>query len=1489
MLRKIMAGVLATLVAGSVFAVDGTMIADGGQWVAHNWSSAKLWDYDIVAKNGGTAIFSGSGSWNNDPQREPKRDCFYQDISGLTLSGWDIGKILTSQEGEDVTMVGDKPYLSSSIVDSVGSAITLQLKGNGSNTLVKRGSGNLVINTPVQDFAAVEIAAGKLYVTNSASPIITADESAKVVLAGGGLAYSPKHTTGAAAATVNNVKVDVGRSEVAIAKGDTSSATLTMGSLERSSGGILDVVPTAVANLGSSEKIKITGAAASTAPDVTRIVRNGNEYQFLGYDTNNGLVPATDTIPAYAAGATVDEATSATVVKAAGNLTAAATLTLGDDETPGAMVVGSSTDAKNSSFTVKGDVVFPCEGVVYRPVSTKGETKLYFTPDTLTATGGVTFVSKCSSGTRPVVYVSTNAVVETAASELASPGWTVPIRLIGVQLGNVRNTTFGKGAEIWVGDSDSTSSSYMQICNQYKLSGSAGTLDLTHYYDLHLCGIGGGSGYGAIQHNKSYWQNSTWTHSGRVFLHNDSWIKNNSAAVSLFCGPISGAGGLTIEGGTFEMRGTNTFTGTLKTYSAANIVVRNGGTLGAGKVELADGSRLVFNDRQETLAVGNQITMAGSRFVVQNSNIELTGDTSVKTVVVQQNGNLGIGATLTAQSAELDGNATITATENDGCLVLGANDSTTNRIAAVLSDGSKGGKLSFIKDGTNTVEVFGHNTYSGKTIIKGGTLRLASNLWDIPDLSYWLDADDDSTITTNDDGEITEWRSKVGSYKFARPTTNVSESKSSNRYGIAFSSGPANLPHYSQATFNGHKSIRFRGSTSTTNLQERLAGSEMCQQRTIFIVARSLYEYYSQSQGAVFGTNNQDQWARCGNTSAIGVNNTDSGSVATSAGYGYQNGVKTTSIYSNFEQRADDETTTPNVMTLLRPRAVLAGTYTLYTTFLPAIGGCVSDGRGWGGDYCEIIAFSRTLTDPERKSVENYLMKKWNPQKLSGKYHPESECVIPEAVNLLPTNTDLELHTGSVLDLNGISQTVRTMYGEGTVINTSTNAAVLTITEGGDFHGTIKGNIKVVRTRSAVAGADNVALLIREGGTFVADGVGVTTFSAYNPAPVTNGIAFWLDASYSPSTTMVEGEGGYLTSWKCRQAGEKIAQFTQWNAKPTGKYSPTGFNGCKPAVNLDDATSRMLSRDSAGANGSETVRTVFIAAYNRRIAANPNCRYTFGPWNLDEGFQATAQEGDATCSLAFAGLVHYGDTVRINGVDYSSVKPVANQIVNNPYMIAIRINDSHADNYIANYKDKNWALGAYGDWVEVCANVFFGEVIAYTNALSDYEFKLVENYMLRKWITSGASWPTEETQAFDSTCGLGVSGGAQIDFNGADLTLASVAGSGGGFTNFKTLTVTDRIDLLLDGNNCVTSLDIGSADSRVTFGTEANEYKIPVNLTNASQINRLVHRQNAVKVTGELENGTLTFANPPKGWRFLKDGLNPLWFFLHNGTMLLIR
>jgi len=145
---------------------------------------------------------------------------------------------------------------------------------------------------------------------------------------------------------------------------------------------------------------------------------------------------------------------------------------------------------------------------------------------------------------------------------------------------------------------------------------------------------------------------------------------------------------------------------------AENASTSVGYTLSGGRLVLSDGGVIQVTDQSGT----NTSTIA-SAISIQDSDSSAT----FRNTAAGSKAGLSITGTISGNSAAghttavyLDGVSTSTGT---------APNSRNNNISGVISDGTMGGKLALIKDGTGLWTVTGNNTFTGGMTINAGTLR----------------------------------------------------------------------------------------------------------------------------------------------------------------------------------------------------------------------------------------------------------------------------------------------------------------------------------------------------------------------------------------------------------------------------------------------------------------------------------------------------------------------------------------------------------------------------------------------------------------------------------------------------------------------------------------------------------------------------------------------------------------------------------------------
>ncbi|MBE6382094.1 MAG: hypothetical protein E7049_03650 [Lentisphaerae bacterium] len=336
---------------------------------------------------------------------------------------------------------------------------------------------------------------------------------------------------------------------------------------------------------------------------------------------------------------------------------------------------------------------------------------------------------------------------------------------------------------------------------------------------------------------------------------------------------------------------------------------------------------------------------------------------------------------------------------NNGTLELTGNESFI---------GSIGGGQSVTKKGDDTYMLIGNNTFTGGLAIEKGTLMLGTPR-DVDNVIYDFDASDRNNFTFSseaDDAYPTEWKSSVGDRVFKYSST-----------------ASATLPLITTAYFGGNSSLYLGSNSSYTQFYLDSAGYVP---KTLFVVYR---EVEMTDYATLWGESSHNGYCigrRNGSGNNFWVKRQNSKTDGQTWGL-YQNGVATATAYVGSDQvfcaaNADRCARTDKVQVL-------------------SVGN--DTGRAFRGAYGEVIGYSDDINHAERKAIEAYLMAKWN--------------VGSATYNVIPANADVTMKSGATLDMGGLTQTVKSFTGAGTVANGSLKTT-------GDF--VITGNATI----EAVAG-----------------------------------------------------------------------------------------------------------------------------------------------------------------------------------------------------------------------------------------------------------------------------------------------------------------------------------------------------------------------------------------------------------------------------------
>jgi len=178
-------------------------------------------------------------------------------------------------------------------------------------------------------------------------------------------------------------------------------------------------------------------------------------------------------------------------------------------------------------------------------------------------------------------------------------------------------------------------------------------------------------------------------------------------------GPISGSSDLTAAGtGTLLLAGTNSYNNTIITNGSTVQVGKGGasGTLGGGAV--ANNGSLVFS-RNDTYPFANSISGEGSVTVGGGGTLVLTGTAA-------HSGGTTVNPSSTLQIGDGTTNGSIGSVVNNGSVVF--HNGSDQTYSGVISTTSGPGNVA--KTGNGTLTLTAQQTYTGKTTISGGVVKL---------------------------------------------------------------------------------------------------------------------------------------------------------------------------------------------------------------------------------------------------------------------------------------------------------------------------------------------------------------------------------------------------------------------------------------------------------------------------------------------------------------------------------------------------------------------------------------------------------------------------------------------------------------------------------------------------------------------------------------------------------------------------------------------
>jgi len=312
-------------------------------------------------------------------------------------------------------------------------------------------------------------------------------------------------------------------------------------------------------------------------------------------------------------------------------------------------------------------------------------------------------------------------------------------------------------------------------------------------------------------------------------------------------------------------------------------------------------------------------------------------------------------------------------------LTVGANDANIT-LSGVLTNSV--GALTLAKTGSGTLTLTNSLRHSGATIIQNGTLALpyrpAPASSPAADMARWFDASSSANVTTNAAGKVTQWNDLSGNTAHAVNATGT------------------RLPLYAENTLNGKPTIKF-DSTYVNDSGDYLKFTRDIAIRTVFSVFKG--ESFLLTDYSAYNFHRPTD-----NDATINLWSSNVPDSIKKDGKTYVNSVLVDGTTYRMPTVANNGF---NLVTVQSTTAVIADGFNKDRTY-----------HSGKQSHAEVLIYDRALTEAERAQVEGYLMSKWLPD-----------------FPILPTGTTLTVLSGGTLDLNGHSQEVATLNGNGTVSN----------------------------------------------------------------------------------------------------------------------------------------------------------------------------------------------------------------------------------------------------------------------------------------------------------------------------------------------------------------------------------------------------------------------------------------------------------------------
>lgn len=916
---------------------------------------------------------------------------------------------------------------------------------------------------------------------------------------------------------------------------------------------------------------------------------------------------------------------------------------------------------------------------------------------------------------------------------------------------------------------------------------------------------------------------------------------------------VSGNGSLTKLGaGTLMLPSANSYAG--GTSLGGGTTSFASGALGTtGSITFTGAARLQWaSGNSQDLSAGNRLKINAGAAAILDTNgndVTLANPISAGTAGAGNMTKTGGGTLVLAAASTYSGVTTV----DSGTLQLGnatavgsVAGSVVNNASLVFANpatqtysGAISGTGTLTKTGASTLVLSGPSTYSGATIITGGTVQLSPPV-SLPNvaaggnsLQLWLDATDPngngSTVTNGT--AMGTWADKSGNARNAGQGT------------------AANQPIYTTGAINGKAAMDLSANQFMTFSPAGLASGSS--PSTIFGVGSLTSVPGNWSWLATYGA------AGAGLTRGFGVR---AGGAPVMTCYGTDPTAATaltagTPVVMDGVWGGPSGNSMVGQFTTSTWSQAVAGNATLNTPLNVAyIGRQTSNAENWTGQVGEVLIYNGALSDSQRQQVEAYLNYKW----------------LGIAPNILPAASPVQLDTGATLDLNGVNQQVAslddyTATSHGAVTNTSATPVTLGLGGSGftTFSGVISGPIGLVKSGAgtqtlrgdntytgptvvnsgAIAlghanAAKNSSLRINSsGGLQFGSGIGTFNVGALGGA---SNIAL-QDVATSPVTLRAGGNNAssvYAGGLTGNGSLVKVGTGTLTLSGTNTLRGPTTINGgtvrldtsgimqtvapsrwydaSNPANLTIDASGYVsawkdLSGNGADANlnivGSAAGAPTYIAQAVNGLGAvhfDLNQAMTFardsniqtvisvfagsGFMLADHGwcdFHRNGNMTDPAAALLFPQQVawQHGNAY-VNGVQIADPnQPMPLSPSTNGFNL-LEVVSRDGTSFHANQFNRDRTFGAdsvnYHDGIQSQ-----GEVLMFDRVLTVDERRAVENYLYTKWLGVTPAPILSPNSAVNIT-----GSGACLDLNGLSQTVGSLAGVAGSSVTLGSATLT---------------------------------------------------------------------------------------------------